>query len=351
VVGRRDLDAGPRLGPPATVDPAVAKHLGIKPSVAEVPAEALGPVVPILPDRPIAERIAADKGTAAIVKRIAALGNDLEALQVTYRALTGDVQEIRDRLQAIAATAKGPTPEATALLVRLRELDPKVKDARSAYHKERGKVRGDAEAILTVPDPIGFTFDRSAKGDDRNPLGPLDALRSAAADEAATWYSKVMGRAGGAAELAVGIGQIPAAMEQRAYQWKGNVHMDNESGTAIAIHEVGHAIDHLHETGGRKAWERSIEFLNYRVGDEVPQKLKDVFPESKFDDNEFGRKDRFDEAFEPKAAYYIGKKYGGGVNEILAMGVQKLFEDPAGFAAKDPEYCAFVVGILRGTLR
>ena len=33
------------------------------------------------------------------------------------------------------------------------------------------------------------------------------------------------------------------------------------------------------------------------------------------------------------------------------MGLQRLYEDPAGFAHSDPEYTKFLLGILDGALR
>jgi hypothetical protein len=48
---------------------------------------------------------------------------------------------------------------------------------------------------------------------------------------------------------------------------------------------------------------------------------------------------------------YTGKVYmtDDGIHgtEILSMGLQKLYEDPAGFAAKDPEFFNFVLGVVQ----
>jgi hypothetical protein len=70
-----------------------------------------------------------------------------------------------------------------------------------------------------------------------------------------------------------------------------------------------------------------------------------------FDPGEKGRSDRFGEAFPGTAAFYIGKECGANASEVLSMGVQKLHDDPVMFLEKDPEYAAYVLGILSGELR
>ncbi len=37
--------------------------------------------------------------------------------------------------------------------------------------------------------------------------------------------------------------------------------------------------------------------------------------------------------------------------ELLTIGGEELYNDPARFATKDPEYCAFVIGLLSGQIR
>jgi hypothetical protein len=116
--------------------------------------------------------------------------------------------------------------------------------------------------------------------------------------------------------------------------------------TATAVHEIGHGIEY--EMPGAQA--ACLEFLKHRVGNEPLQKLRDVLPSSSYADWEEGRKDKFDAAF-GDSAWYVGKKEMGGATEILSMGVEKLYSSPAEFAAKDPEYFQFIVGILNGELR
>lgn len=126
---------------------------------------------------------------------------------------------------------------------------------------------------------------------------------------------------------------------------------------SIVVHEFGHAI----EMQWSKVFDRASEFLTHRVGAEKLRKLKDIFPRRGYDGHERARKDKFDQAFADDAsdAWYCGKEYRRNVRdpktrdatEIIAMGVQKVMQDPVTFARKDPEYCAFIMGILDGSLR
>ena len=70
-----------------------------------------------------------------------------------------------------------------------------------------------------------------------------------------------------------------------------------------------------------------------------------------YDETEIGRDDDFGKAFGKQDAFYVGKHYADGSTEIISMGLEKLYKDPVKFAQDDPEYCAFLVGILEGSLR
>lgn len=63
-----------------------------------------------------------------------------------------------------------------------------------------------------------------------------------------------------------------------------------------------------------------------------------------------GRKDHFDRFFTERSASYTGKYYRNS-SEVLSMGLEALANNPTGFAKKDPEFCKFILGILRGALR
>jgi hypothetical protein len=127
----------------------------------------------------------------------------------------------------------------------------------------------------------------------------------------------------------------------------GIVNCDPGDGVYVHVHEIAHGLEE--DIPGALA--ASLEFLDHRCGSEPFQKLKDVFPVAKFEEYETGRKDNFDKAMGPTKAWYIGKDYQGRNTEVISVGMDTLYTDPVNFAKKDPEYFAFILGILDGSTR
>lgn len=137
--------------------------------------------------------------------------------------------------------------------------------------------------------------------------------------------------------------------DQRAYYYvrSGTVHLSAYANDKTAIHEIGH---HLETTmpGVRAAVQA---FQDHRCGESEYVKMSDLVPSAGYSPYEITREDKFGPALGEVGGYYAGKRYPDGDTEILSMGVEKLYEDPVGFAQADPEYFAFVLGILRGDVR
>ena len=113
------------------------------------------------------------------------------------------------------------------------------------------------------------------------------------------------------------------------------------------VHELGHMIEEM-KPGVR---EKVHKFLAYRLAGEKPVDMATV-PGGEGMEGEMVRKDHFDRAFDVTDAYYVGREYknsDGTIygSEITSMGIQALHDDPIGFCQKDPEYAAFVIGILQ----
>lgn len=167
-------------------------------------------------------------------------------------------------------------------------------------------------------------------------------------DEAKQGVARAMDLLKGAVESGdIQLGSIPVVRvdgDNRAHRndKTGHVNVGSYTDVGTFIHELMHGVE-----GTSDAVRASTaEFRAHRLGDEKPMDLK------KFGmPGEFGAKDQFDRAFEGSSAYYVGKEYGDGDTEILSMGAEKLFNDPAGFCKKDPEYAAFIIGVLTGKLR
>jgi hypothetical protein len=138
-----------------------------------------------------------------------------------------------------------------------------------------------------------------------------------------------------------------AAEDGRSFSAGGvMVALDAGAPVTTAVHELGHVLENR-VPGWR---ESALAYLKHRVGDEPNVLLNDALGPG-YRPDEKGRSDKFEAAFGPSQAYYVGKDYGGYNTEITAMGLEKLFQDPLNFAAEDPEYVKFLLGMLSGDLR
>jgi SPP1 gp7 family putative phage head morphogenesis protein len=121
-----------------------------------------------------------------------------------------------------------------------------------------------------------------------------------------------------------------------------SIFIHNKNSASVVAHELGHII----EDSDPYVYEMVQTFLHYRVGDEKPQRMANLFPGYGFTADEAGRKNHFDRYFNSMSSYYVGKQYGDN-SEILSMGIQALHEDPVKFFKNDPEYANFVVSVLQ----
>ena len=94
----------------------------------------------------------------------------------------------------------------------------------------------------------------------------------------------------------------------------------------------------------------SLAFAEYRTHGENNASLSHLTGVRSYRSTEIAKKDRF---FSP----YCGKIYSNekeyktaSASEIMSMGVERLFREPAKFAKEDREYFDFVVANLRGEL-
>ncbi len=329
-----------------------------------VPVEPTEGSGPILPGRPIAERIAGYEAGDAKVRRILDVGDasraEAEDLDRRYAQSLDEIAQLqRDRNTFLKHIGQAqPTDDQRRALA---ELEARIESARAAREDVRGKaealkgrIRDEVLASLAAPKPMDLKLEHPGRPKDNRgrPLNPLDDGNRATAETARGFVARLLAR-GDDANMRVAIAQSKPSQSQRAYYHPGTNHIRIKVREQVAtvVHELGHAIDENVKAGGTKALERSLEFLAYRVGQERAAKLGRLFPGSGFRGDEVGRKDHFDRAFSGAEAYYVGKDYGRSGTEVLSMGLQKLHEDPVGFARNDPEYCKFVLGILDGGLR
>jgi hypothetical protein len=300
------------------------------------PPPPIGPTPPFLEGRPIGERIARWEEGAAKVEALRKLGDDPAFAR--FRAAKGRLDALERDLDALPEGDRRRDP--ARKVIRAAAAD--AHEAWKAQEAAKAAVRERALSLLSVPNPIVLTD----AGGTAAAVGPGAAKAS---EEARAWLSRVAARGRevvGKAGAALDVPVRPTATG-RAHATGDAIHLSPGERTSTAVHEMGHFLEsHLHGVGSV-----ANQFLAHRVGDEVPTPLRQVDPAAGYREDEFGRRDRFGEAFPGTDAYYVGKVYGGGSTEIMAMGLQKLYEDPAGFARADPEFARFILGILSGHLR
>jgi hypothetical protein len=132
----------------------------------------------------------------------------------------------------------------------------------------------------------------------------------------------------------------------RAYYLDDVIYLAPLSGTQTVVHELGHWL----QQRGPGIHERVMAFYRRRTAGENPESLA-ALTGAAYRPEEVTRKDRF---INP----YMGKDYdaefGAGAmdqirnSEVLSMGIQLLFEDPARLAREDPEMFDFLWELLRG---
>lgn len=123
----------------------------------------------------------------------------------------------------------------------------------------------------------------------------------------------------------------------------------------VVVHELGHHFEH---TVG--LYDAANEFRKMRVekSGKPTRPMADIAKEYlgsplNYDATEVGNEDDFGKAFNGNrvSAAYAGKEYQHRATEIISMGVELLYNDPVGFAERDPEYFKFIVGVLRGEIK
>ena len=144
---------------------------------------------------------------------------------------------------------------------------------------------------------------------------------------------------------------------------------DPKCETRTVVHEMGHVIDGARQGLGQGA-RRSVEFAKYRTADTPEHQLNARYPSYNYRSSERGNEDHFIAAFDPNwhegkvydhgpsypkeeeemrmRASYTGKPYGTFATEIVSMGLEQMYVDPFRFAARDPEWFRFTLGMLRG---
>lgn len=130
---------------------------------------------------------------------------------------------------------------------------------------------------------------------------------------------------------------LPEGQRAKYSNYEIAIRVCSSDGANTIVHELGHYLEY--RVPG--AFEKVAEFYNRRTAGQTTQTMSSLMPGKGYKPEEVTRPDSF---MHP----YMGKFYDDGHGEILSMGMEMLYRDPAGFASKDPEYFNFVVGLLHG---
>ena len=221
-------------------------------------------------------------------------------------------------------------PEHSALYRAVEAAEREESDARDRDRKAFLAAHGPVQQTAWRPDTSG------CKPHGFNKAFFLGALR---------FVEKLVPESAGAdPAVIVRDGRGPSYTPAATPEDVGFISAPSRTHPTAFAHEIGH---HLERTipGAERLCN---EFLAHRVGDERPTDLCELGLTQV--EGAMGYRDDFGRVFGEKRAYYVGRKYAHGGTEVLSMGLEALHDDPVGFAKRDPEYCAFVLGVLSGDL-
>lgn len=155
--------------------------------------------------------------------------------------------------------------------------------------------------------------------------------------------------------------------KDRSYFYEGRLFMGDSSKGKVAVHEMTHAWENLDP----KAHKAAVAFLQKRTAGEKPVFLQDLLPNDGYGSEEIVKVDKFEnpytgrlytwatyDRFKSKERQQLSTNNAlaeditphirPGSTEILSMGVERMYDDPIGFAKQDPEYFEFVYNVMKG---
>jgi hypothetical protein len=368
---------GVRVPCPKDTGPAPKPEPGPKPPTPEPkPTDKPKPTEPAVdynhrdPAHPIAKAIQADEPTRQLVadfheqfvkKRIAK-----EELEDRLTAVFADMNPLVDKIMALGDP---DTPEKQATYSKLHDQLDKIKaekfdplrDRTEKAREESRQASQDSRKWLaenirpTQKSTVDYTVDPSftSKVGDKADAAIRDGVSFANSVTSGVtapvevkrceidrngYYQKVFVAGKGFQPTIALHPDLLAGAESRGE--------DMASVSETMAHETGHHIEETKPGLMRKAH----EFLDYRCGKEPFVSLNSVAGGG-YSPYEAGRKDSFDKVFAGAHAYYVGKRYGDGVQfptEVISMGLEMLYKDPIHFARNDPEYFHWLISALKG---
>jgi hypothetical protein len=287
-------------------------------------------------------------------RKIDAMVNRRTELREQTQGLFDQLKELQNnRPTAWEAKAK-------KVIDKIGALDRKIQSTRKGQDNTRELIAKKAHKVLELDSKDAMKFDAKApnagaKLVDGRAINPVAGDTAHNAKEATAWLSRTVAKGDGtfANAMELKVGEVPG-MRANHIDNHGtsavNILVRPNEPTAVIVHEFGHAIDEGVLTGNESVLKRALEFRAHRLEGQQPVEMNSLFP-GRYEAGELGADDDFGKAFPGSSGWYVGKDYSGRASEIVSMGLQKMYEGPLDFAAKDPEYFKFTAGIMDGSLR
>jgi hypothetical protein len=108
-------------------------------------------------------------------------------------------------------------------------------------------------------------------------------------------------------------------------------------------HEIAHAIEFDHPA----VYQACVKFRRKRAKGEKLKSLRMLTGNPQYAENEMTSEDEWQKR---GGSHYMGRDYtqdGYDTTEILTMGIERMFNDPVGFAQQDAEYFDFILQLIQ----
>ena len=132
---------------------------------------------------------------------------------------------------------------------------------------------------------------------------------------------------------------VKANRRRRSDAWGSAINLAKVADTRTVVHEMGHWM----EFQSQHVFDRAQQYLEHRTAG-VPQTwLGDRYHRSEKARRGVFREDYVGKIYEDKA----GNRYA---SEVTSVGMEQLYRAPIKFATEEPDYFAFITGLMAGAI-
>ena len=279
-------------------------------------------------------KVLAIKGKVA--KRIARLGKEREIAYARYSPF----KERTVHLVDMVMDGKISMSEYKKRDAIIREESAKAAKGIRDFHAKENKILGsvieDQRKLLYAKEDPANINPMYGKG--------IDDGRKRKYQKGVDEFSKMVGKGTILDITAVAIFDEPDGRSSQSPTSTGSIlNMSKSAGAKAIIHELGHSLEDTsnerHTTDANNVRKQANDFLSKRTKGERNQSLNSLTGNQNYGKGEVAKPDKF---IDP----YMGKIYKGGGTEIISMGLEQMWDNPAKFANEDPEYFDFILMTL-----